>query len=113
MPLCPPALQYWTEGNISALQILKGAAIFETLCSRLARRLAVGDGSRPRGHTRSRLWARIERYQPIVLTGMPTSSVIKAADNKHAWVRRDLGEHVEIRCCWRKRYAGMPHEVMC
>ena len=43
MPLCPPALQYWTEGNISALQILKGASIFETLCSRLAGRLAVGD----------------------------------------------------------------------
>jgi hypothetical protein len=21
MPLCPPALQYWTEGNISALQV--------------------------------------------------------------------------------------------
>lgn len=44
------------------------------------------------------LWARIERYQPIVLTGVP-SSVAEAPDNKKAWVRKNLGVHVEVRCC--------------
>lgn len=44
------------------------------------------------------LWARIERYQPIVLTGVPRS-VAEAPDNKKAWVRKNLGSHVEVRCC--------------
>ena len=43
------------------------------------------------------LWARIERYSPVVLTGVP-SSVEEAPDNKRAWVRKNLGDHVEVRC---------------
>lgn len=46
----------------------------------------------------SMLWARIERYKPIVLTGVPRS-VEEAPENKRAWVRRHLGSHVEVRCC--------------
>ncbi len=45
-----------------------------------------------------RLWARIERYRPIVLTGVPPL-VEEAADNKRAWVTKNLGAHVEVRCC--------------
>jgi hypothetical protein len=44
------------------------------------------------------LWARIARYRPIVLTGVPFS-VEEAPDNKRAWVRRHLGAQVEVRCC--------------
>jgi hypothetical protein len=44
------------------------------------------------------LWARIERYRPIVLTGIP-KSVEEAAANKQAWVANHLGPHVEVRCC--------------
>ena len=44
------------------------------------------------------LWARIEHYSPIVLTGIP-SSVAEAADNKQAWVRKHLGAHVPVICC--------------
>lgn len=44
------------------------------------------------------LWTRIERYRPIVLTGVPRA-VEEAADNKRAWVRCHLGDHVEVRCC--------------
>lgn len=47
------------------------------------------------------LWSRIERYRPIVLTGVP-SSVAEAPYNKRAWVRKNLGEHVEVRCCRSK-----------
>ena len=46
------------------------------------------------------LWARIELYRPIVLTGIPSAArVPEAADNKRAWVRRHLGDDVEVRCC--------------
>lgn len=38
---------------------------------------------------------------PIVLTGIP-SSVVEAADNKRAWVRRHLGGNIEVRCCLSK-----------
>jgi hypothetical protein len=44
------------------------------------------------------LWAYVERHKPIVLTGVPRS-VEEAADNKRAWVRKHLGQHVEVRCC--------------
>src|SRR5262249_36155678 len=50
------------------------------------------------------LWARIERYEPIVLTGIPVS-VAEAADNKRAWVRKHLGDKVEVRTCLaREKY---------
>ena len=44
------------------------------------------------------LWKRIERYAPIVLTGVP-ASVPEAPDNKRNWVRRNIGDHVEVRRC--------------
>jgi hypothetical protein len=37
----------------------------------------------------------------IVLTGVP-SSVPEAADNKRAWARKHLGEHVRVICCLAK-----------
>jgi hypothetical protein len=47
------------------------------------------------------LWRRIERHRPIVLTGVP-KDVEEAPGNKRAWVKRHLGEHVEVRCCLSK-----------
>jgi len=47
------------------------------------------------------LWDFIAPYNPIVLTGVP-SSVEEAPDNKRAWVRKHLGDHVEVRCCLSK-----------
>jgi len=47
------------------------------------------------------LWDRIARHSPIVLTGVP-EAVPEAADNKCAWVRRHIGDHVEVRCCRSK-----------
>ncbi|HVY59143.1 MAG TPA: hypothetical protein VHA77_14925 [Xanthobacteraceae bacterium] len=44
------------------------------------------------------LWGYIEKYRPIVLTGVP-AAVAEAPDNKRAWVRKNLGDHVEVRCC--------------
>ena len=59
------------------------------------------------------LWARIERHRPIVLTEIP-SSVAEAADNKRAWGRKYLGEHVEVRCCWsrEKFHHAAPGDVL-
>lgn len=39
--------------------------------------------------------------KPIVLTGVPRA-VAEAADNKRAWVRKNLGPDVEVRCCLSK-----------
>lgn len=47
------------------------------------------------------LWDFLRPYGPIVLTGVPYS-VIEAPDNKRAWVRRHLGETVEMRACASK-----------
>lgn len=47
------------------------------------------------------LWAFIEQYRPIVLTGVPWS-VVEAPENKKAWVRKNLGPDVEVRCCLSK-----------
>lgn len=44
------------------------------------------------------LWRFIAPYKPIVLTGVP-SSVPEASDNKRGWVAKNLGKHVEVRCC--------------
>lgn len=44
------------------------------------------------------LWERIGPLNPIVLTGVPWS-VVEAPENKRAWVRKNLGSHVEVRCC--------------
>jgi hypothetical protein len=44
------------------------------------------------------LWDRIERYQPIVLTGVP-EEIAEAPANKRAWVSKHLGPEVQVRCC--------------
>lgn len=44
------------------------------------------------------LWARIERYNPILLSGVP-DDVPEATADKQAWRVMNLGRHVEIRCC--------------
>jgi len=41
------------------------------------------------------LWARIERYQPIVLTGVP-EEIGEAPANKRAWVSKHLGPKVQV-----------------
>lgn len=49
------------------------------------------------------LWAYLAQFDPIILTGVP-SSVEEAASNKIAWVRKNLGD-TEIRCCLsREKY---------
>ena len=40
----------------------------------------------------------IERYQPIVLTGVP-EEIAEAPPDKRAWVSKHLGPEVQIRCC--------------
>lgn len=59
------------------------------------------------------LWDVIERFEPIVLTGIP-SSVKEAASNKQAWVSKNLGPHVEIRCCFsREKYKHcQPEDIL-
>lgn len=47
------------------------------------------------------LWNYVSRYKPIILTGVPWS-VAEAPDNKRAWVRKNLGLDVEVRCCLSK-----------
>lgn len=44
------------------------------------------------------LWWYVEHMSPIVLTGIP-SSVSEAAENKKAWIRKNLGDHVRVECC--------------
>jgi hypothetical protein len=56
------------------------------------------------------LWARIEPYRPIVLTGVP-KEIAEAPTNKRAWVSKYLGPKVEVRCCqtsekWRHAQRG-------
>lgn len=59
------------------------------------------------------LWSRIERHRPIVLTGVPPL-VPEAADNKRAWIAKNLGNHVEVRCCAsREKYLhASPGDVL-
>lgn len=45
------------------------------------------------------LWSAIASLRPIVLTGVPRS-VEEAPENKRAWVRKNLGSDIEVRC-WR------------
>ena len=44
------------------------------------------------------LWYYVKPLSPIILTGVP-SDVPEAADNKRAWVIKNLGPDVEVRCC--------------
>ena len=43
------------------------------------------------------LWDRIERYHPIVLTGVP-AEIAEAPADKRAWVSKHLGPEVQVRC---------------
>jgi phosphoglycolate phosphatase-like HAD superfamily hydrolase len=43
------------------------------------------------------LWTYIRHHHPIILTGLPFS-IEEASDNKRAWVKRWIGETVEVRC---------------
>jgi len=46
------------------------------------------------------LWNYVQRYNPIILTGIPRpESVPEAADNKRAWIRKCLDPDVEVVCC--------------
>jgi len=44
------------------------------------------------------LWDFIEKYEPIILTGVP-SDVPEAVSNKLSWIHKNIGDHVEVRCC--------------
>lgn len=44
------------------------------------------------------LWARIARFNPIILTGIPYS-VKEAEENKRAWARKHIGNHVQLIGC--------------
>lgn len=62
------------------------------------------------------LWGFVSRLtpRPIVLTGVP-SSVEEAPENKCAWVRKHLGEDVEVRCCRSKDkslHIGKPGDIL-
>jgi len=59
------------------------------------------------------LWAHVERYRPIVLTGVP-SLVQDAADDKRSWARAHLGVRVEVRCCLSKEkcFHAQPGDIL-
>ncbi len=44
------------------------------------------------------LWNYIKNFEPVILTGIP-SSVAEAADNKRDWIHKYIGDNVEVRCC--------------
>jgi len=44
------------------------------------------------------LWNHISRYDPTLLTGVP-DGVPEARENKLAWVRKHLGNHVKVITC--------------
>ena len=50
------------------------------------------------------LWAFLEPFKPIVLTGIPSlkHDIVDAADNKRAWASKYLGPDVEVRCVLSK-----------
>lgn len=50
------------------------------------------------------LWNYVKHENPIVLTGIPDpeKKIHEAEENKRAWVRKHLGDHVEVRCCQAK-----------
>lgn len=52
----------------------------------------------PRG---KELWEQIRHYDPIILTGVPPQNKT-AAQQKRAWVARELGPHVPVITCLSK-----------
>jgi len=57
------------------------------------------------------LWARIERYQPIVLTGVP-KEIAEAPANKRAWARKHLGTKSRSDAVKRAKNGCMPSAAM-
>lgn len=47
------------------------------------------------------MWDYIRRYQPTILTGLP-SSIKRAADDKRQWCARHLGKYVPVITCLAK-----------
>ena len=45
------------------------------------------------------LWSSIAPHRPVILTGAPKELFEEASANKREWVRRHIGDHVEVRCC--------------
>ncbi len=54
----------------------------------------------PPMHRMEVLWNYIRPYDPIIITGVP-SSVKEAPDNKKAWIKKYLGD-VPVICCASK-----------
>lgn len=50
------------------------------------------------------LWDFVSQFDPIILTGVP-SSVPGAADDKRSWVARMLGPDVQVVCCLSREKA--------
>ena len=47
------------------------------------------------------LWSRIEKYNPIILTGVPNGSKT-AAEQKIRWCQRELGPNIKVITCATK-----------
>ena len=47
------------------------------------------------------LWSRIEKYNPIILTGVPPGSST-AKEQKIRWCQRELGPNVQVITCATK-----------
>lgn len=47
------------------------------------------------------LWSRIEKYNPIILTGVPPTSST-AVEQKIRWCQRELGENIQVVTCITK-----------
>lgn len=52
----------------------------------------------PRG---KELWSQIQKYDPIILTGIPPGSKT-SAEQKRAWCERELGPDVHVITCYSK-----------
>lgn len=48
------------------------------------------------------LWRYVEEYDPIILTGVPRD-VPEAADNKRAWVTKNIGDVPMIGCLSKEK----------
>ncbi len=46
------------------------------------------------------LWAQIDQYDPIILTGIPPRRDVPEAEaNKVDWIRTHISSGAEVRCC--------------
>ena len=53
-----------------------------------------------------KLWTYIKKYNPPILTGIPSAGVPEAEGNKRAWVYKNLGSDVTVICCLSKDKAN-------